>query len=1035
MFAYVCYKAMGNLLFQEVCKMLNLLEVDYFGLEYADSSDTKYWLDYSKPMCQQLGLSLVNPVMYFRVKFYTPDPARLQEEYTRYLFSLQIKQDLAEGALQCNDNTAALIASYIVQADCGDYNVEEYPDHTYLSSFKFVPYQNDELERKIMENHKKHVGQSPSEADINLLETARRCELYGIKMTPAKDLDGVHLNLAVAHLGILVFQRSTKITTFSWAKIRKLSFKRKKLMIKLHPEESGIYRDVVEFFFEERNSCKNFWKKGVETHAFFRCSDSLKLPRKRSRILSRGSSFRYRGRTQKEIAEFVHENCIRRRPFQRSSSFRIQSTSHGSVGSSVSEHPLLSVSSDQSYGSVVLDDSRPVFAASESKCTSDSQASSPVTTQEPNQMTINGLLYNKAEEKPSRKMGFSTGLRSSNLEYDKVDLYSPDAFDHNADDNISHDSYHLDEHVVNEDTSREHTYKDNVRYTSVNNTGYGSEDNLVKDDVFCSEDDNIKSNFEYSLEVSSDSYKKVEGKAAVPQNDGPIEIGNIFPGNDTNVYKAGATERENNNNVEISYLQHGYYLPAENAQHKVEKPQQSNLKLKNEHDDIQYASPKLYTHAHKSSSSSSSSSSNNSDDSPRSIDVVCNNQLLAVGNISSQDDSVDGELLGEILKNMRNKSNLSDSPEVNREEVDVHLKTKNENVTTVNETPYQENVETVFNDSDLMTYHLDRNPWKEPDLSVDRLKSDALETEVHASNIKSSTSPAGMFDGKFYKNQLNLTEDLLKDESYKSSKTEKDTFSLELEHSTKSIEMPPKCPFGQGDVLSGAPTHSIESTSAMIEATQPEFDKGIGILEKADDKELCMKNDSNHDKADTSSQDDESTSDTSSTGEAVQSTHSSCSEKSLHLSDSRFQEINLFLSEEDLNFEDGDSKSEDHYVESVFLEINQHRKELVQPPVFSTHDNNTSSCTSSAENSSVENMSLHEDMEILEDIIGKTEIIFDEDEIAQNAEGFYSCSSPHLGQNAHATPRHRTCLEVEVTNGKISEFSACSEGRVSQRSC
>ena len=29
-------------------------------------------------------------------------------------------------------------------------------------------------------------GQPPAEADLNLLETARRCELYGTKMHPAK---------------------------------------------------------------------------------------------------------------------------------------------------------------------------------------------------------------------------------------------------------------------------------------------------------------------------------------------------------------------------------------------------------------------------------------------------------------------------------------------------------------------------------------------------------------------------------------------------------------------------------------------------------------------------------------------------------------------------------------------------------------------------------------------------------------------------------------------------------------------------------
>lgn len=42
-------------------------------------------------------------------------------------------------------------------AECGDYVAEDYPDHTYLSSYKFVPHQDAELERRIMENHKKHV--------------------------------------------------------------------------------------------------------------------------------------------------------------------------------------------------------------------------------------------------------------------------------------------------------------------------------------------------------------------------------------------------------------------------------------------------------------------------------------------------------------------------------------------------------------------------------------------------------------------------------------------------------------------------------------------------------------------------------------------------------------------------------------------------------------------------------------------------------------------------------------------------------------
>lgn len=75
----------------------------------------QHWLDLEKPLNKQIGLSLVEPLMRFCIKFYTPDPAQLEEEYTRYLFCLQIKRDLSHGHMQCNDNTAALMASYIVQ--------------------------------------------------------------------------------------------------------------------------------------------------------------------------------------------------------------------------------------------------------------------------------------------------------------------------------------------------------------------------------------------------------------------------------------------------------------------------------------------------------------------------------------------------------------------------------------------------------------------------------------------------------------------------------------------------------------------------------------------------------------------------------------------------------------------------------------------------------------------------------------------------------------------------------------------------------
>ncbi|TKR81156.1 hypothetical protein L596_015080 [Steinernema carpocapsae] len=312
------HKALGEALFDEVCRYLNLLERDYFGLEFLDCYGNRCWLDKEKTILRQITQTHSDAKFYFVVKFYTPNPSELEEEYTRYLLSLQIKRDLAMGEFICIENTAALMVSYLVQSECGDFSPDDYPDHSYLSSRNFVPNQTIPFQIKVMQNHKQLIGMSPAESDFALLETARRCDFYGVKFHPAKDVEGSAVNLSVVHGGIKVFQNLHFVSTFSWAKIRKLSFKRKKLLIKLHPESYQFYKETIEFGFETRNECKNFWKKCVEHHAFFRCVDGGDAKKaKESRLFSRGSSFRYHGRTQKQLIDYVREHHKRREPFTR----------------------------------------------------------------------------------------------------------------------------------------------------------------------------------------------------------------------------------------------------------------------------------------------------------------------------------------------------------------------------------------------------------------------------------------------------------------------------------------------------------------------------------------------------------------------------------------------------------------------------------------------------------------------------------------------------------------------------------------------
>jgi FERM/RhoGEF/pleckstrin domain protein 2 len=114
----------------------------------------KCWLDFDKAVSKQVS---ANARLIFCVKFYTPDPGQLEEEYTRYLYALQIKRDLAEGLLLCSDATACLLASYILQAEIGDYIETFNGSASYFQNKKFFPHQNEDHVTKIIDYHKNHV--------------------------------------------------------------------------------------------------------------------------------------------------------------------------------------------------------------------------------------------------------------------------------------------------------------------------------------------------------------------------------------------------------------------------------------------------------------------------------------------------------------------------------------------------------------------------------------------------------------------------------------------------------------------------------------------------------------------------------------------------------------------------------------------------------------------------------------------------------------------------------------------------------------
>ncbi|XP_061452201.1 protein 4.1 isoform X25 [Rhineura floridana] len=290
--------AKGQDLLKKVCDHLNLLEEDYFGLAIWDTPISKTWLDAAKEIKKQVHGGPWN--FTFNVKFYPPDPAQLTEDITRYYLCLQLRKDIITGRLPCSFATLALLGSYTIQSELGDYDPDLHSTD-YVSDFKLAPNQMKELEDKVMELHKTYRCMTPAQADLEFLENAKKLSMYGVDLHQAKDLEGVDITLGVCSSGLLVYKDKLRINRFPWPKVLKISYKRSSFFIKIRPGEHEQYESTIGFKLPSYRAAKKLWKVCVEHHTFFRLTSTEAIPK--SKFLVLGSKFRYSGRTQAQTRQ------------------------------------------------------------------------------------------------------------------------------------------------------------------------------------------------------------------------------------------------------------------------------------------------------------------------------------------------------------------------------------------------------------------------------------------------------------------------------------------------------------------------------------------------------------------------------------------------------------------------------------------------------------------------------------------------------------------------------------------------------------
>ncbi|NXU91794.1 FRPD2 protein, partial [Xiphorhynchus elegans] len=258
--------------FNTVVAYANLVEHFYFGLAYLKGKEF-FFLDEETKLYKvapdgwndqpKKKTSIINFTLFLRIKFFVNHFNVIQHGLTRHQFYLQLRKDILEERLYCNDETALKLGALALQAELGNY-ASEMHGKNYFRVEDYVPVSRIEkmtlvyVQRELAKLHRMNRSLFEDEAELEFLKVTQQLPEYGVlfyRVSQEKKGAEGDIILGICAKGIIVYEikNHTRIASlrFQWRETERISAHRKKFMI-----ESSFSGKKHTFITDTAKTCK-----------------------------------------------------------------------------------------------------------------------------------------------------------------------------------------------------------------------------------------------------------------------------------------------------------------------------------------------------------------------------------------------------------------------------------------------------------------------------------------------------------------------------------------------------------------------------------------------------------------------------------------------------------------------------------------------------------------------------------------------------------------------------------------------------------